>query len=703
MIVTKEMSRRALFCDETSEFRIPMEPKPWDVVRFRFRTGAGCADRVYIIDKKRGKNIPMERVVSTELFDYYEVRLRMTTERFTYVFCAEQNGEKLYYQKTGVVDMINWDAAFAVIPGFSTPVWAKGAVMYQIFVDRFYNGDETNDVRNGEYIYVNGLPVRKIQDWDSKPTSLDVNNFYGGDLQGVLDKLDYLEGLGVEVIYFNPLFVSPSNHKYDIQDYDHIDPHYGKIVKDDETVIASGMLNQSAKGYITRVTDPENLEASNEFFAHLVEEIHKRGMRVILDGVFNHCGSFNKWMDAERIYEGQEGYDAGAFIEKESRYHDFFKFHGEGWPYNDNFDGWWGYKTLPKLNYENSQELCDYILEIGRKWVSPPYNCDGWRLDVAADLGYSPEFNHNFWKQFRKVVKEANPDAIILAEHYGSPLAWLQGDEWDTVMNYDAFMEPLTFFLTGMEKHSDSYYPEKVGDGRLFFDTMWREMSKYHIPSLQVAMNELSNHDHSRFLTRTNHIVGRTATHGAETADEKVNKSVLRQAVMVQMTWPGAPTIYYGDEAGVCGWTDPDSRRTYPWGKEDLELIEYHKYMTRIHRRNPGLRIGSIKELIAEKDLICYGRVYHANRLVVAVNTAKKDKKVKIPVWELGIDPDASMLRLMTTGSDTYNSGRLLVDAEDGYLEVTVPADGSVLYAVAEDSIHCAGEDHNLTIKTRKG
>lgn len=151
----------------------------------------------------------------------------------------------------------------------------------------------------------------------------------------------------------------------------------------------------------------------------------------------------------------------------------YFHFYDENqWPDNGTYEGWWGHDTLPKLNYEGSEDLYRYILEIGKKWVSPPYNADGWRLDVAADLGHSPEFNHQFWRDFRKAVKSANPDAIILAEHYGDASSWLQGDAWDTVMNYDAFMEPISYFVTGMEKHSDAYEPGAQGDSERFENAM---------------------------------------------------------------------------------------------------------------------------------------------------------------------------------------------------------------------------------------
>ena len=340
-------------------------------------------------------------------------------------------------------------------------------------------------------------------------------------------------------------------------------------------------------------------EASNELFAQVVAEAHRRGMRVILDGVFNHCGSFNKWMDRERIYENAEGYDKGAYVSADSPYRNYFDFHNQAaWPYNNSYDGWWGHDTLPKLNYEGSQELMDYVLHVAKKWVSPPYNVDGWRLDVAADLGHSQEFNHHFWQEFRKAVKEANPEAIILAEHYGNTRDWLQGNEWDTVMNYDAFMEPVTWFLTGMEKHSDDYREDLLGNSESFWGAMRHHTSSFSMPSWQVAMNELSNHDHSRFLTRTNHKVGRTNTLGPQAAEQGINKAVFREGVVIQMTWTGAPTIYYGDEAGVCGFTDPDNRRTYPWGHEDQVLLAFHKDIIHLRRENEELRTGSLKMLI---------------------------------------------------------------------------------------------------------
>ena len=661
------MNKNALFCDGTSDYVIPAEPGIHEKVRLRFRTARDDAQEVCLISG--GEALQMQKISSGEVFDYYETEVQLTDTMFVYYFRIKSESEELCYHRCGVSEHPVEYYNFRIMPGFSTPAWAKGAVMYQIFVDRFCNGDPSNDVEDGEYVYI-GEPVCKVKDWNEFPAAMDIRRFHGGDLQGVLDKLDYLEELGVEVIYFNPLFVSPSNHKYDIQDYDYIDPHYGVIIEDGGEVLPEGEKdNTRATKYQKRTGDIRNLEASNRLFAKLVEEMHARGMRVILDGVFNHCGSFNKWMDRERIYEPQPEYEKGAYVSAQSPYRDFFHFFDEreeAWPYNKNYDGWWGHDTLPKLNYEDSPMLEEYILNIGKKWVSPPYNADGWRLDVAADLGYSNEYNHIFWENFRKAVKSANPQALILAEHYGDPGEWLQGDEWDSVMNYDAFMEPLTWFLTGMEKHSDERRTDLWGNADNFVNTMNHFMASMLTPSLQVAMNELSNHDHSRFLTRTNHIVGRVAQLGSKAAEEGINLAVMREAVAVQMTWVGAPTVYYGDEAGVCGFTDPDSRRTYPWGQENRELVEFHKEMIRIHKREKPLRTGSLKMLSWSSNVLAYARFQEGEQIIVVLNNSKELKEVTIPVWQAEVPMKGKMERLMYSWEKSYTTERDIYLVEDG-------------------------------------
>ncbi len=676
-------NRRALFSDTTENYLIPAEPDKNETVTIRFRTARSNVDRVLLVC--RGEKTLMTKTERDKHFDYYTVQWQLGEEKETYHFEVRSGRLVGYYDTRGLVQEENEYYDFVVIPGFKTPAWAKGAVMYQIYVDRFCNGDPSNDVETNEYCYIKE-PVHRVEDWNRYPAKMDVREFYGGDLQGVLDKMDYLQDLGVEVIYFNPLFVSPSNHKYDIQDYDYIDPHFGKIVDDKGDLLQPGQReNRYATKYINRVSNRANLEASNELFIKVVEEAHRRGMRVIMDGVFNHCGSFNKWLDRERVYEFAEGYEKGAYVSGDSPYRSYFDFRNENWPYNESYDGWWGHDTLPKLNYEGSRLLFDYVMHIAKKWVSPPFNADGWRLDVAADLGHSPEYNHYFWQEFRKAVKGANPDAIILAEHYGNTRDWLQGNEWDTVMNYDAFMEPVTWFLTGMEKHSDDFREDLLGNAESFWGAMRHHGASFAMPGWQVAMNELSNHDHSRFLTRTNHKVGRTGTLGPEAAEQNVNKAIFREGVVLQMTWPGAPTIYYGDEAGLCGFTDPDNRRTYPWGREDHALIDFHRDIIRIRRENPELRTGSIKYVDGDYNFLAYGRFTKTGQCLILINNNDHEIEKTINVWQLGTSKHGKMKALLWTDDNGYYLNNCEFEVVAGNIKIKLAKTCAVVLKYMEE------------------
>lgn len=677
------MIREGIFSDETEDYVFPAEPEAGERMRIRLRVAGKDAEIVELVDIESGKHHSMEKVSEKDDFVFYEAKLVMPEKFFRYYFEIHVAGQTLYYTEAGINEQLIIEGAFCIVAGFHTPEWAKGALMYQIFVDRFHRGDANNDVLDDEYIYL-GIPTRHIVDWGEYPSTFDVGYFYGGDLQGVWDKLDYLQDLGVEVIYFNPLFVSPSNHKYDTQDYWHIDPHYGKIVEDGgELLEVDAQTNEHATKYMIRTANPKNLEASDALFAEFMQQIHKRGMRVIIDGVFNHCGSFNKWMDREKIYQKFAGYPPGAYTAQNSPYHNYFEFFDQkktAWPDNKSYDGWWGNSTLPKLYYENSEKLVEEIMGVAVKWVSEPYCVDGWRLDVAADLGHSRELNHVFWRKFRQVVKEANPEAFILAEHYGDPSSWLDGRQWDSVMNYDAFMEPVSWFLTGMEKHSDQRKEELLGNGRVFFDMLNYAKAKMPMPAYMTAMNELSNHDHSRFLTRTNHVIGRLHQNGSRAAELGVDLSVLRQGVVMQMTLQGAPTIYYGDEAGVCGWTDPDNRRTYPWGKEDLGLIDFHRYINRIHTNSTALKRGSLIPLVAEKDLIAYARSYQREHVLVVIYTGELETEFEIPAWIGGFKRNQKVKRVILSDRFGYNVGALETEICDGILRVHCKAKSAMVY-----------------------
>ena len=664
------------FSDETEAFRSPAEPGINQWVTVRLRVEAGLEAQAALLVGRGPSRIPMTCTHADALFSWYEARFRCGLEPLTYRIAIDCEGERFVYQKCGACRLEDARSSaydFRVVPGFTTPAWAKGALQYQIFPDRFANGDRGNDVAVAEYAYDN-KHVRPAKSWDAPLAEDDYRCFYGGDLRGIAEKLDYLQSLGVEAIYLNPIFVSPSSHKYDTQDYDHVDPHFGVIVDDVDCELPPGVVdNETARRYICRTTSRNNLELSDALFADLCREVHRRGMRIILDGVFNHCGSFSRWMDREGVYRNAGATDRGAYRCPESPYGNFFAFKDAG---ASTYEGWWDYPTLPKLNYENSAELVERILAVARKWAMPPYSIDGWRLDVAADLGHSREFNHAFWRRFRTELKRVNPELLIVAEHYGDVSSWLQGDQWDTVMNYDAFMEPLTHFLTGMEKHSDHTRDDLYQDGEAFWKAMRAGMARFGGGSLLCAMNELSNHDHSRFLTRTNRTVGRLQSSGAAAAGKGVDKRVLGEAVVVQMTWPGAPTIYYGDEAGQVGWTDPDCRRTYPWGSEDENLIELHRELARVRAEHPCLRNGSFAPLGGGRGWIAYGRFSEDGDCVAVVcNNLEEAQTVQLRLRTLGIADDrAIVLRLRT--ADCGFDGRVneVGQVNDGVLALRIPA-----------------------------
>ena len=671
------INRNALFSDETTLFKYPYAPKAGDTVTVRLRTLKNDVLKVYVCFGGRLREMTKEEQTD-ETFDFYRLEFTCPDDVVSYYFQISDDDDLVYYNRLGPVTNNQEEYNFSFIPGFDVPDWAKGRVFYQIFTDRFRNGDPRNDVTDNEYYYTGGH-VRAIDDWNKIPDSLDVGNFYGGDLQGVEQKISYLTSLGIEGIYFNPLFISPSNHKYDTQDYDNIDPHFAVVVDDCEHAMQHWEKhNGFAARYITRVTTSRNLSQSNAYFASLVEKLHSHGIAVILDGVFNHCGSFNKWLDREGIYLNKPGYSKGAYQSLRSPYRKYFAFEKNNVTHS-RYEGWWGFETMPKLNYENSDALCEDILTDGAKWVSAPYNADGWRLDVAADLGHSEQFNHKFWQAFSQRVKKANPRAFIFAEHYGDPSPWLNGREWDTVMNYDAFMEPVTWFLTGLEKHSDYFDGGKYNNGAAFFYDMNKNMARLPRPSLDSAINQLSNHDHSRFLTRTNRTPGRLKENGGEAAAQGVDVRVMKLGVLIQMTWPGSPTIYYGDEAGQVGWTDPDSRRTYPWGREDTSLIDMHRDAIALRKRLSCLRLGSIKALDAGNGYIAYGRFDKDNTAIIVINNNDKEISLSVPVWEAGVTWSDRLGLYYCVGFDS-TMPQHVAEVKFGRMVVTLPPHSGCVY-----------------------
>lgn len=612
-------------------------------------------------EEKRKKGIPGN-------FDYYMAKFMVYNRLFYHYELIDRDNKVVFYnwkvwgrtkeEERHFYYEYDFNYNFQLVPDMIIPKWALTALNYQVFVDRFYNGDKTNDVVDWEWMNRPNETSKKIspeekeyvytaKDWNDFPDIYDVNKFYNGDLEGLRKKLAYLRQMGVTCLYLNPIFLSPSNHRYNTQNYEYIDPHLGKIVTDKEGVLKEDSAsNIESEKYIARIASLENLEASNELFAQVVREAHAKGIKVILDGVFNHCSSFHRWLDRGSFYASLEGIETGAYLTQSSPYHNYFLFHENMMKYNDSYDKWAGFDTLPKLYYEGSRELEDYIMNIAKKWLLPPYNADGWRCDVAADLGCSREYNHYFWRRFREEVKSVKEDAIIIAEYYEDPSTYLEGDEWDSIMGYKSFMDQVGYFFTGMDKHCDRDRDMNLyGNAEVLMDTMRYELSRMPIQSILCAFNQISNHDHARFLTRTKGERGRIEYNGSSSANLGINPGIYKEATVFMYTWYGMPTIYYGDEVGVAGWTDPDNRRPYPWGREDREFLCFHRDLNSICNKYKSLRYGSLRPIKIEHNLLAYAKISEEEIAIVIFNNRdnKFIENISIDVWMLGLSDGTKM------------------------------------------------------------
>ena len=467
--------------------------------------------------------------------------------------------------------------------GFETPKWPVGGVMYQIFPDRFnFSGEEKNlkrtDFQRNTDWYA--LP----QWWPNEHGEITNSDFFMGDLKGITQKLDYLEEIGVSCIYLNPIGEAYSNHRYDTGDYSNIDPILG----------------------------------TEEDFVELCKEAKKRGIHVINDGVYSHTGSDSVYFNRS----GRYGDKVGAFRDKNSPYYSWYKFNY--WP--DNYHSWWGFHTLPEVN-ETDPQFNEYINGkngIVRKWMK--CGNSGWRLDVADEL---PD---EFMENLRKAVKEEDPEGFIVGEvwedasnkeSYGARRKFLLGDQLDSVMNY-VFRNAILDFCRG-------------ADARYVMDSIMSVVENYPRPVLKVLMNSLSTHDTERALT----IIAGEPINGRDRhwqAHQKLSYDqrqygikMLKLAVAMQYTLPGFPCVYYGDEAGLEGYRDPFNRCCYPWGREDKDLIAWHKQLGDLRKSCSPLWEGKFIPLASKDRYMSYLRLDDKNALYCAFNAGHNDHVVDVP------------------------------------------------------------------------
>lgn len=573
--------------------------------------------------------------------------------------------------------------------GYKTPDWMKEAVVYQIFPDRFNNGDTSNDsaktnARGEEPIEVqkswNSLPdnprlgENNIDDIDGAYSGDGIwsNDFFGGDIKGIQEKLDYLKSLGVNTLYLNPIAMAASNHKYDATDYKTLDPMFG----------------------------------TEKDFKEFTSELKSRGMHLIVDGVFNHVGDDSIYFDRYGKYNtvgayeywsyvydlmNNEGIDQAVAMTKAEEY--FVEsgqtFSEEKWHLwfnikngkvdvgttNERYDyqGWWGYDSLPefksltkdeaielglakeddefvnKASEWNNKELVNYIYKdedsVAKQWIN--WGADGWRLDVANEV------DTIFWNDFRVEMKAHNENTLILGEIWDDASKYFIGDQYDSVMNY-RIRAALIDYL-------------KNGNATRLNDTLMAVYEDYPEEAFYALMNLMGSHDVARAI----YILGggSDSSERAELGsyDENLGKQRLKLAALFEFGYAGAPTIYYGDEAGVTGSKDPDCRRSYPWDNEDTSLISFYESIGTIRKENKDLfSHGDLTTLYTgDEGVYVYGRSYKDNHAVVAINPTNTDAKVTVDLKEFTGNGTN-----FTDGLDSsYN-----VTVKDGKVEITIPA-----------------------------
>ncbi len=444
----------------------------------------------------------------------------------------------------------------------NTPEWVKQAVFYQIFPDRFARSSRLQHP-----------PGMQFKTWGAPPED---QGYQGGDLLGIVDKLDYLKDLGITALYLNPIFSAATNHRYNAYDYLEVDPLLG----------------------------------GKPALRELLDEAHRREIKVVLDGVFNHCGR-GFWAFHHILENG------GL-----SPYIDWFTVHGfplhaypESGRQKANYATWWGNHSLPKFN-TNNPGVRAYLLEVARYWLE--FGIDGWRLDVPEEIN-----DDSFWREFRQVVKGANPEAYIVGEIWHEARRWLQGDMFDAVMNYQITAPIISFFgdehLNLTWKHNDVVLRRMhARDFAAAIDAMY---GLYDWRINFVQMNMLDSHDMPRALW----LLGN-------------DRQALRQAVLCLMTMPGAPVIYYGDEVGLSAGGDPHCRAAFPWHQPDAwdnALRQDYQAMVHLRKAHPALTAGDFTFLQAEKDTVVYQRRLESQEILVAFNAGKTPSQVKLSTRQL--------------------------------------------------------------------
>ncbi|MFA0068766.1 maltodextrin glucosidase [Vibrio breoganii] len=558
--------------------------------------------------------IPMSQIkdASKGRLQVWQARFPINEDREVshYVFKVQTNTAQYWLDARGVSNRIPPKEVHFKYNAQHRPAdWVQSQVFYQVFPDRFCNGNPDIGVSSGEYSIKQGTVAAIESEWGT-PINNDESmsvQFFNGDIAGIYSKLDYLQDLGVTTLYLNPVFSSLSNHKYDTTDYFNVDPHIG----------------------------------DNEQLAELCQEVHRRGMRIVLDAVFNHTSAEHPWFD--RSGKGTDG----AYHNLDSKYRDYYFFDGQ----SQNYEGWNGVQNLPVLNFEHP-EVRDYIYDsdsaVIKHWLRPPYSIDGWRFDVIHMLGEGKGAYNNahYVKAFRDATKQENSEALVLGEHFFEATSWLQGDQEDGAMNYYGFAHPVRAFFANQDI---AYDPISLSSSEF---QQWLLEAKAKVPwhNQLAQLNQLDSHDTARFITLL-----------------KGDEDKMRQAGLLLMTYIGVPCLYYGTEVGLEGENDPDNRRTFPWERvEHSQWVPFFKKMLALRHKYKALQSGDLHFFENQNEQLAFARSFGDEQLVALFNNSDKPSEFRVPVWQLGLE----------SGSAESVLSEEHVSIEKGELVVTLSGKG---------------------------
>ena len=559
----------------------------------------------------------MRRVPTDNNCVYYESEFVVSMPRNHYRFHIAAADGVYYLNALGLSRALSPDALdFKLLADFEAPAWINDAIFYQIFPDRFFNGDHTLNHAPGAWRH--GKFSVQLREWDAPPLPYHTGgnlDFYGGDLPGIQQKIDYLLRLGVNAIYLNPLFVSSSNHRYNIMDFHTVDPHLG----------------------------------GNDALVKLARALRDAGIKLMLDVTPNHTSSEHPWfVDAQK--------DPAAPTAE------FYTFYD----HPNRYESWFGIAALPKLNYE-SQALRDAMYRDDQsvllRWLRPPYQIDGWRLDVfnmTARQG-GVQLNHKVAREIRKSVKSTNPEAFLIGEHFFDSTPHLQGDEMDAMMNYTGFNLPLWRWLTGYAL-GDNFMAQSGAAEPMPTDAFAEQLANFRaaVPWVIARMqfHQLDSHDTRRIFNICNGDI-----------------ALVKLGLALLMTYPGTPCLYYGTEIGLAGEGDPDNRRTMSWDENEwsMDLFDWCQRLIALRKSAPALTEGGFQQIYAHEDIWAFQRQNENQRLVIVAYRGDQPIALqKLPVWQTSV-PDGASAR------DLLSDRRFKV--EDGDLRLTnlTPRDALIM------------------------